>query len=42
MDSLWDGIRESVTDLLLIGQKITTDMHRDLSSAHLLVSFLNK
>ncbi|XP_016331019.1 kinesin-like protein KIF14 isoform X2 [Sinocyclocheilus anshuiensis] len=30
-----NGIRQSVTDLLLIGQKITTEMHRDLSSAHI-------
>ncbi|XP_016380391.1 kinesin-like protein KIF14 [Sinocyclocheilus rhinocerous] len=33
--SLQNGIRQSVTDLLLIGQKITTEMHRDLSSAHI-------
>uniref|UniRef100_A0A8C2IJ84 Kinesin-like protein KIF14 n=1 Tax=Cyprinus carpio TaxID=7962 RepID=A0A8C2IJ84_CYPCA len=33
--SLRNGIRQSVTDVLLIGQKITTEMHQDLSSAHI-------
>uniref|UniRef100_A0A8C1ENT9 Kinesin-like protein KIF14 n=1 Tax=Cyprinus carpio carpio TaxID=630221 RepID=A0A8C1ENT9_CYPCA len=32
VDSLRDGMRQSVTDLLLIGQTITTEMLRDLSS----------
>ncbi|XP_016382604.1 kinesin-like protein KIF14 [Sinocyclocheilus rhinocerous] len=35
VDSLRDGMRQSVTDLLLIGQRITTEMQRDLSSAHI-------
>ncbi|XP_073700655.1 kinesin-like protein KIF14 [Garra rufa] len=35
VDLLRDGMRQSVTDLLLIGQRITTEMHRDLSSAHI-------
>ncbi|XP_016129300.1 kinesin-like protein KIF14 [Sinocyclocheilus grahami] len=35
VDSLWDGMRQSVTDLLLIGQRITTEMQGDLSSAHI-------
>uniref|UniRef100_A0A8C2GKH4 Kinesin-like protein KIF14 n=1 Tax=Cyprinus carpio TaxID=7962 RepID=A0A8C2GKH4_CYPCA len=32
VDSLRDGMRQSVTDLLLIGQTITTEMLKDLSS----------
>ncbi|XP_052395563.1 kinesin-like protein KIF14 isoform X2 [Carassius gibelio] len=35
VDSLRDGMRQSVTDLLLIGQRIATEMQRDLSSAHI-------
>ncbi|RXN20580.1 kinesin KIF14 [Labeo rohita] len=35
VDSLRDGMRQSVTDLLLIGQRITTDMRRDLSSTNI-------
>lgn len=42
MDSLRDGMRQSVTDLLFIGQTITTEMLKDLSSAHLPVGSLNK
>ncbi|XP_043079875.1 kinesin-like protein KIF14 [Puntigrus tetrazona] len=31
VDCLRDGIRQSVSDLLLAGEKIATEMHRDLS-----------
>uniref|UniRef100_A0A672K859 Kinesin-like protein KIF14 n=1 Tax=Sinocyclocheilus grahami TaxID=75366 RepID=A0A672K859_SINGR len=42
IDNMGTFLVQYVTDLLLIGQKITTEMHRDLSSAHIPVSSLNK
>ncbi|KAK2907037.1 hypothetical protein Q8A67_006022 [Cirrhinus molitorella] len=41
VDLLRDGMHQSVTDLLLIGQRITTEMYQDLSSTNTLIQKSN-